>query len=151
MATETPVALGWGRGERMLGLRPLPRRRVQLIVPPLRISATDAYRWLDESAPEYEPSGVLLPASALQSWEEVEGVAENDFEVVVGRKHPELIEFRETLLRAGAKLAMLAGSGSTVFGVFEEGVRGVLASDLDNARIVQTRTSIHVVPIHVIE
>jgi hypothetical protein len=38
-----------------------------------------------------------------------------------------------------------------VFGVFEDGARGVLAGDLGEARLIETRTSAHVVPIRPIE
>ena len=151
MATETPVACAWGRGERMLGLTPLPRRKVQLIVPPFGISTADAYRWLSESRGVYEPVGFLLPAAALLSWPEVDEVAENQFEELVEARHPEIAGYRKALERSGAKIAMLAGSGSTVFGVFEDGARGVMASDLGEARLIETRTSAHVVPIRLID
>jgi 4-diphosphocytidyl-2-C-methyl-D-erythritol kinase len=151
MATETPLAFAWGRGERMLGLTPLPRRRVQLIVPRTRVSTADAYRWLDESREAYQPTGALLPARALLTWDEVSGVAENDFAAPVARAVPELTGFRDALIHAGAKVAMLSGSGSTVFGVFDDGVRGIVPSDLETARLMETRTSVHVVPVRVID
>jgi len=151
MATETPLAFAWGRGERMLGLTPLPRRRVQLLVPQFGISTTDAYRWLDESREAYQLTGALLPAAALLSWDEVGEVAQNDFEAPVEAKHPQLTVYRETLSQGGAKPAMLAGSGSTVFGVLAEGVRGVRPTLLPDVKLIETRTSVHVVPVRVIE
>lgn len=151
MATETPVAFAWGRGERMLGLTPLPRRRVQVVVPPFGISTADAYRWLDDSRPEYELAGALLPAAALLSWAEVEEVAENDFEDAVEARLPAIAGYRKALERAQARIAMLAGSGSTVFGVFADGARGLLAGDVEDARLIDTRTSAHVVPVRPIE
>jgi 4-diphosphocytidyl-2-C-methyl-D-erythritol kinase len=151
MTTETPVAFAWGRGERMLGLTPLPRRRVQLVVPPFGISTVDAYRWLDESRSEYELAGALLPAAALLSWAEVDEVAENDFEPVVEARLPAIAGYRKAFERAQARIAMLAGSGSTVFGVFDDGARGLLAGDVEDARLIDTRTSAHVVPIRPIE
>ncbi|OYV63932.1 MAG: 4-(cytidine 5'-diphospho)-2-C-methyl-D-erythritol kinase [Gemmatimonadetes bacterium 21-71-4] len=151
MATETPLAFAWGRGERMLGLTPLPRRRVQLVVPEFAIGTADAYRWLSASRPAYEPTGALLPAAALLSWDEVAAVAENDFEAAVTQQHPRIGVYRDALARAGAKVAMLSGSGSTVFGVFADGARGLLAADIPDARLMETRTSVHVVPVRLIE
>lgn len=151
MSTETPLAFGWGRGERMLGLTPLPRRRVQVVVPPFGIPTADAYGWLDESRQEYELSGALLPAAALLSWAEVEEVAENDFEAVVEARYPAIAGYRKAFERAQAGIAMLAGSGSSVFGVFEDGARGLLAGDVEGARLIDTRTSAHVVPVRPIE
>jgi 4-diphosphocytidyl-2-C-methyl-D-erythritol kinase len=151
MATETPLACAWGRGERMLGLTALPRRKVQLLVPPFGVPTADAYRWLSESRGAYEPSGSLLPAAALLSWPEVDEVAENQFEAVVEARYPEIAGYRKALERAGARIAMLAGSGSTVFGVFEEGARGLPSGDQDGARLIETRTAAHVVPVRMIE
>ncbi len=151
MATEAPLAFAWGRGERMLGLNPLPRRRVQLVVPAFGIRAADAYRWLAESRAPYELAGALLPAAALLSWAEVGEVAENDFEGPVEQRHPEIGRYRKALERSGARIAMLAGSGSSVLGVFEDGARGVAAGDVEGARLIETRTAAHVVPIQVIE
>ncbi len=151
MTTEAPLAFAWGRGERMLGLTPLPRRRVQLVVPAFGIGTAEAYCWLSDSRSPYELTGALLPAAALQSWPEVADVAENDFEGPVEQRHPEIARYRKALERAGARIAMLAGSGSTVFGVFEDGGRGAVAADLDGARLIETRTAAHVVPIRMIE
>ncbi len=151
MTTETPLAFAWGRGERMLGLTTLARRRVQLVVPPFGVSTAEAYRWLAESRAPYELAGALLPAAALLSWAEVAEVAENDLAGPVEKRHPEIAAYRRALERAGAEIAMLAGSGSTVFGVFDEGVRGLVAGDVEGGRLIETRTAAHVVPIRPIE
>jgi len=43
---------------------------------------------------------------------------QNDFESVIFDIEPEIKRARETLLQAGALPALLAGSGSSVFGIF---------------------------------
>ena len=48
-----------------------------------------------------------------------EGVS-NDFEQVVGRTHPEIIELKGRLVALGAQAAAMSGSGSAVFGVFRD-------------------------------
>ena len=52
----------------------------------------------------------------------------NTFEPVVERRHPKLAEIRARLLKAGAEMARLAGSGSCVFG------RNVLQSRFSDPR-----------------
>ena len=59
---------------------------------------------------------------------------QNDFERIVIPAHPEIGEIRDSLLKNGASYASLSGSGSTVFGMFDEdtaakAAESVLSSD----------------------
>jgi 4-diphosphocytidyl-2C-methyl-D-erythritol kinase len=44
----------------------------------------------------------------------------NDFESVIFDIEPEIRQSKQALLQAGARHALLAGSGSSVFGIFED-------------------------------
>ena len=44
---------------------------------------------------------------------------DNDFERVIRKTYPEISNIKEKLQNAGALYAGLSGSGSTVFGVFD--------------------------------
>lgn len=44
---------------------------------------------------------------------------ENDFETVIFDKYPVLREMKESMVSNGAKISLLSGSGSTVFGAFK--------------------------------
>ena len=48
----------------------------------------------------------------------------NDFEETVCKVHPEIAEIKQRLLRAGAVYAAMSGSGSTVFGLFQDDAEG---------------------------
>jgi 4-diphosphocytidyl-2-C-methyl-D-erythritol kinase len=52
----------------------------------------------------------------------------NDFEQVVFPEHPELVEVKKVLLRAGAKYASLSGSGSSLYGLFSSKAGAVKAT-----------------------
>ena len=54
----------------------------------------------------------------------------NDFEQTVFPKHPKIAEIKKRLLDAGAFYASMSGSGSTVFGLFEDDAEGRTDADL---------------------
>ena len=53
----------------------------------------------------------------------------NDLEAPIARHHPEIDHMRTALLRAGALAAAMAGSGSTVFGLFQKRAEALAAVD----------------------
>ncbi|MFW5947695.1 MAG: 4-(cytidine 5'-diphospho)-2-C-methyl-D-erythritol kinase [Gemmatimonadota bacterium] len=113
-----PCAHGVGRGERLRGLSPLPERAVVVAIPGLSIRTRDAYAWLDEDRGETEAPVPEPPIEDL-AWDDVAGMAVNDFEGPIFRRYPRLRAVRDRLRKAGARPALLAGSGATVFGVYE--------------------------------
>lgn len=54
----------------------------------------------------------------------------NDFEQTVFPLHPEIAEIKQRLLDAGAVYAAMSGSGSTVFGLFENDAEGCTNAQL---------------------
>lgn len=119
-----PLAHGCGRGERLTPGGPLPPRPVVLVLPPFPVSTSNAYRWLDESREGWADVASLdddadMSGSAL-TWDAVSADASNDFEEPVFDRHPELRTVRDALRSRGARPALLAGSGSAVFGVFDD-------------------------------
>lgn len=138
LASDAATALAWGRGERMLALEPLPERDVALVVPPFAVSTADAYDWVAASRGEYRSSAALLTGDRLSTWDGVAALAANDFEPVVAARHPAVGEHLAKLRRSGARIALLSGSGSTVFGVFESGV--ALPAEWQDGALLRTRT-----------
>jgi 4-diphosphocytidyl-2-C-methyl-D-erythritol kinase len=116
LTIDAPVALAWGRGERLLALDPLPARPVTLCVPPFAVATSDAFEWLAHTRPVYSPRPVLLDPARLGSWESVAPLAKNDLEGVVASHHPLLGELLGSLREThGRRLVGMTGSGSTVF------------------------------------
>ncbi len=61
----------------------------------------------------------------------------NDFEDIVIKNHPEIGEIKQKLAETGAKGALMSGSGSSVFGVFEtekEAIKSVEVILSDNSK-----------------
>jgi 4-diphosphocytidyl-2-C-methyl-D-erythritol kinase len=121
MTIDSPMALGWGRGERLMPLPALAPRPVLVLMPSFSVSTKDAYEWLAHDRGAYEARGVVLSPADLDTWEGIAAVAVNEFEPVVSRRHPAITAYVEAMRAGGAAPAMMSGSGSAVFGVFADG------------------------------
>lgn len=119
MTLTSPMAVGWGRGERLHALGGLPPRDIALAVFPFGVNTGEAYGWLAASRSGNLPIESTIPGDFLSTWERVAKIASNDFEPVVTREHPVIGKVLEQLRRV-SPLALLCGSGSTVFAMFEE-------------------------------
>jgi len=115
----SPLALGWSRGERLLELAPLAERPVLVAHPGIAMPTPAAFGRLAEMRPDrYDPVANAIRPGDFASWEGVERIARNDLEEVARERIPGLDAAKQALARAGATIALLAGSGSSVFGVF---------------------------------
>jgi 4-diphosphocytidyl-2-C-methyl-D-erythritol kinase len=111
--------LGCGRGEVVFPLSDLPARKCLIVFPGFSISTQEAYqqaglRLTTPSKPRSIKHVGAWPQFPLLDW----GPAENDFERVVFARWPELARLKRHLIRAGAEIASLTGSGSAVYAVF---------------------------------
>jgi len=118
------TAAGIGRGTEVYPLPDLSSLPALLITPGIHVSTGDAYRALDRKLTGDIPVEVtnqfqsvawrMADGSTLGDWGCI-----NDFETVVFRQHPQLKSIKGKLLQLGARLAVMTGSGSTVFGIFQ--------------------------------
>lgn len=150
LASSLAAALGTGRGQTLRGVPGPPAANVALIVPPFSVSTAAAYRWLDEAGRRSLDVAVMRASEPAARWRWDDLDLGNDFEPVVEVHHPELRDIRERLAAAGARLARLSGSGSTVFGVFPGGVPPLLNLPA-GAVVIATRTSESVVQVEPLE
>src|SRR5262249_8609737 len=65
MTIDAPMAVAWGRGERLMPLPALAARPVLLVSPDVSISTADAYGWLDADRGAFTPTAHVLPLDAL--------------------------------------------------------------------------------------
>jgi 4-diphosphocytidyl-2-C-methyl-D-erythritol kinase len=152
LTTDAPMALGWGRGERLLALRSLPARDVLLVLPNFGVETRAAFGWLAESRTSAELSApAARTLDELDRWDAVAKLTGNDFEPVVFARHPELAAARAALEAAGARIARMSGSGSTLFGVFDRRLAQDPAGLPAGARTVHTRTSTSVASVKLLD
>ena len=118
-ASGAPLALAWGRGERLFRLPALPAAPALIALPQLRIATPDAYRWWDEVRPAPPARGpVVLDPAALSAWGSVGRLAGNDFESVLFGRHPALRGVFERVAATHPFWVRLCGSGSAVAAVY---------------------------------
>ena len=115
-------AVGIGKGDEIYPLPDVPKLALVVVSPEnIHVPTPDAYRWLH--APDLASLTKVAAARKLSEfcalcWSAQGAALRNDFEAAVFRHHPRLAQMRRALLQGGASEALLAGSGSAVFGVF---------------------------------
>jgi 4-diphosphocytidyl-2-C-methyl-D-erythritol kinase len=115
-------AVGIGRGTELFPLPDGPPRRGVLISTGVHVSTAAAYAALGPRlTTESEQNKIVSFQSRL--WSEnclcEREESSNDFETVVFAQHPKLGTLKRRLQKSGAKPAMMTGSGSALFGLFE--------------------------------
>jgi 4-diphosphocytidyl-2-C-methyl-D-erythritol kinase len=133
LTSDSELALAWGRGERMLDLPPLPAAPVQLVVPDFGVNTGQAYAALaaHRAAGHLSVGAAWRSPRSLGSWSAVAADAVNDFEPVVFEQHPDLATVRARLgALPQSVLALMSGSGSTLFAVLEQGAAAPRALSL---------------------
>ena len=93
--------------------------RLVMIKPACGVSTKEAYAGI-------KPKGKCEVFSDLKDLNDLTVLTAltNDFEETVCKVHPEIAEIKQRLLDAGAVYAAMSGSGSTVFGLFENDAEG---------------------------
>lgn len=129
-----PLALGWGHGERLLRLPPLPAAPALLVTPPAGIGTAEAYGWVDAARQSAGRRGaVALDLDALSRWGDVGRMAGNDFESPVFERVPAIRAAYEALAGTRPLVCRMSGSGSTLFAVYRS------ARDRDDAHMMLGR------------
>ena len=108
-----------GRGERLTPLTmpsALLSKWLLVVKPPIGMSTAEAYRQVTRH-PEAEGKLTTLLERPIAQWREF---IVNDFESVVFAHYPELAALRDTLYRHGALYAAMSGSGTALYGIFDD-------------------------------
>jgi 4-diphosphocytidyl-2-C-methyl-D-erythritol kinase len=127
---EGGAALGLGRGEELYPLPDRPATKGLLVSPPVQSGTAEAYRdvsvrltsiplqnklfsFRQEVWQGFSQAGSGAGSGAL-------GSISNDFQEGVFARYPELSGIAEWLIRSGARPVAMTGSGSSIFGIFQD-------------------------------
>ncbi len=114
------MALAKGRGEILSPLPELPACHVVICKPSFSVSTPDLFRQIDARAIRTRPDTAGLTAALERG--DLSGIARrmyNVFEDVLPRNGGEIAVIRGKLLDSGALGAIMTGTGSAVFGLFD--------------------------------
>lgn len=149
LSIESPMALAWGRGERLYPIRALDSRPVLLAIPDFAVATAAAYGWVSADRGTYSPVAEVLSPESLGTWKSVAAIATNDFQPVVAQRHSQINDLVAGLASANALVSMMSGSGSTVFGVFGSRPNAAALANQAGLTVIETRTSERVVHVEV--
>jgi 4-diphosphocytidyl-2-C-methyl-D-erythritol kinase len=115
-------ALGISKGDEIYPLPDVPKFSLLIVSPKeIHVPTPDAYRWLHAPQLASLTKGAAdhkLYRFCALCWSAQGACLSNDFEPAVFERHHRLAKIKRALLQAGASEALLAGSGSAVFGIF---------------------------------
>jgi 4-diphosphocytidyl-2-C-methyl-D-erythritol kinase len=124
------TAVGIGRGTELFPLSDAPAPGGVLVAPGVHVDTARAYRDLSPRLTSESQENKIVSFQS-QVWGRSGGaLPQNDFEKVVFEQHGSLAAIKKKLLRAGASVALMTGSGSAVFGLFPDrnGISAALQS-----------------------
>lgn len=119
---DGPFALVEGRGERVTPLSGCTSVPLLLVKPDTPVSASWAYGAYDrdEAKLTKKDIDIKLFCHSLESkdFSTLRQLVVNDLEKPVVKKHGKVAEVKKMLIRSGAVITSMSGSGSAVFGIF---------------------------------
>ncbi len=138
------TALGLGRGSEVYPLRERLEKHVLVLIPPFPVSTINAYSRASLTLTR-RVNASNIPVFCSDYQESLEGgrLPENDFEKTVLEDREELRELKKDLIRSGAGVSGLTGSGAALFGFFdsEEAIeRAQQFFSAEKARVIRTKT-----------
>ena len=116
----SPCAIGTGKGEILEPIKNPINLYVLMIYPNLPLSTPWVYGNLKLKLTKHKNNISILTNFLMRSdFAQLGAGLYNDLEPIVFKRYPEILEIKNELLRSGAGGALLSGSGSTVFGIFD--------------------------------
>lgn len=140
------TVLAEGIGEELTPLSAMPYTHIVLVKPPVSVSTAIVYKNVDISSIHLHPdTDAMMQAIKDQSLKNIAKNMVNVLEGVTIPMYPIIQDYKEDLVKQGAIGAMMSGSGSTVFGLFETKEKAYAAAGYfkmqRNVRDVYTTTT----------
>lgn len=124
------IALAEGIGEKLTALPAFPECRLVIVKPNVSVSTKEVYEAFDSLTEVVHPDIKKLTGSlGKEDLRYIVKLLGNVLEDVTIKKHGIIDEIKRSLLENGAVFSMMTGSGPTVFGIFENKEKAVMAGE----------------------
>ena len=135
------TCLATGRGERLTRLKPLKKFSVVLAKPRGEILTALAYKTYDEHpATTHPPTTEIISQLERGEYDTAFKNFSNVLEGVALKKIPAIAECKSKMIAAGAKVALMSGSGPTVFALTDDdAIAEKIAASVDGAKVFITK------------
>ncbi len=134
------TCLAEGRGEILTRLAPLKKFSVVLAKPEGEISTAWAYKTYDANpATTHPPTEKIISRLERGEYDAAFKNFSNVLEGIALKKIPAVADYKRKFLAAGAKVALMSGSGPTVFALTDEAHVNKISASVDAAQIFVTK------------
>ena len=120
--------IGSGIGEQLVKVNHTIKNTFLLVMPDIHICTKTAFKKLKKFL-DYSKEEVRF-ANFIEKDKFLFKFFENDFETIIVPTYPEIGEIKKELLNHGAVFSSLSGTGSTVYGVFDDEAEAISAESL---------------------
>lgn len=136
------TCLAEGRGENLTRLSPIKKFSVVLAKPDGEISTAWAYKTYDEAPAQiHPPNEKIIEQLKCGDYDAAFKNFSNVLETVALKKIPAIAEIKDKFLTAGARVALMSGSGATVFALTDDDLTAEkIAASVKAAQIFITKT-----------
>ena len=109
-----------GKGDIINSINPkeFKNKKILLVFPEFHISTKWAYSQIKKHLDSNDNHAKFSPLADNVNWK----LFSNDFENIVLKTYPEMLKIKDILYKEGALYSGLSGSGSTMFGLYNETV-----------------------------
>lgn len=114
------TALACGRGDQLRFFQGIPCFWGLIVYPNFSVATSWAYESLKPPKKSASNMEKLIEATQQGDLKEIGANLQNSFECIIFKKYPMLLVMKKTLQEKGAKGAALCGSGSSLFGIFQD-------------------------------
>ena len=109
-----------GKGEIVEPIASMPQCWVVLVKPRISVSTRKIFQIVDATQLEHVPIDDLIAAIEAQDYQAMIANMGNNLESVTIQKYPVVQKMKDKMLKFGADVAMMSGSGPTVFALCQK-------------------------------